>query len=61
MFILVRGELHVLDADQTFLATIPEGTVFGEETVLRHLEVRPWLSLCPVALSSVAACNCTCV
>lgn len=41
MFILVRGELHVLDTDQqTCLLKVPEGTVFGETTVLRHMEVR---------------------
>jgi len=39
LFILVRGELHVLDTDQeTFLFKIPEGAVFGESTVLRHIE-----------------------
>lgn len=41
VFILLRGELHVLDLDQqTFLFKVPEGTVFGEGTVLRHVEVR---------------------
>jgi hypothetical protein len=41
VFILVRGELHVLDTDQqTCLLKVPEGTVFGETTVLRHMEVR---------------------
>lgn len=40
VFILVRGDLHVLDTDQeTFLLKIPEGTVFGETTVLRHMDV----------------------
>lgn len=40
VFILVRGELHVLDLDQeTFLFRIPEGSMFGEATVLRHMEV----------------------
>ncbi len=40
VFILMRGELHVLDLDQeTFLFAIPEGSVFGEGSVLRHLEV----------------------
>ena len=40
VFILVRGELHILDMDQkTSLLKIPEGTVFGEATVLRHIEV----------------------
>ncbi len=44
MFILMRGDLHVLDLDQsTFLFKVPEGTVFGEGTVLRHLEVREGL------------------
>jgi hypothetical protein len=46
VFILVRGELHVLDSDQkTMLFKIPEGTVFGEGTVLKHLEVR-WDASC---------------
>jgi hypothetical protein len=41
VFILIRGELHMVDMDkETFLAKIPEGGVFGEGTVLRHLEVR---------------------
>jgi hypothetical protein len=41
VFILMRGELLQLDADKvTRLAAIPEGSVFGEGTVLRHLEVR---------------------
>ena len=41
VFILMRGELHVLDIDnETFLFKIPEGTVFGEATVLQHVEVR---------------------
>ena len=41
MFILVRGELHVLDSDQsTCMFKVSEGTVFGEATVLRHMEVR---------------------
>lgn len=40
VFILVRGELHVVESDgSTSLFRIPEGTVFGEATVLRHLEV----------------------
>lgn len=40
VFILMRGELHMVDMDkETFLAKIPEGGVFGEGTVLRHLEV----------------------
>ncbi|WIA17586.1 hypothetical protein OEZ85_014411 [Tetradesmus obliquus] len=39
VFILIRGELHMVDMDkETFLAKIPEGGVFGEGTVLRHLE-----------------------
>ncbi|KIZ07885.1 Potassium channel AKT1 [Monoraphidium neglectum] len=39
LFILVRGELNVLDTDQeSFLFKIPEGTVFGESTILRHIE-----------------------
>ncbi|GBG00035.1 voltage-gated ion channel [Raphidocelis subcapitata] len=42
VFILVRGEVHVLDADgETLLLKIPEGSVFGEETVLRHMEGFP--------------------
>ncbi|KAF8058454.1 esf2 [Scenedesmus sp. PABB004] len=41
VFILLRGELHVLDLDATTcLAKIPEGSVFGEGTVLRHMEAR---------------------
>jgi hypothetical protein len=41
VFILMRGELHMLDLDlETKLFRIPEGTVFGEGYVLRHLEVR---------------------
>jgi hypothetical protein len=41
VFILIRGELHMVDMDkETLLAKIPEGGVFGEGTVLRHLEVR---------------------
>lgn len=41
VFILVRGELHVLDSDgSTCIFRIGEGTVFGESTVLRHMEVR---------------------
>lgn len=40
MFILMRGELHMTDLDgATCLARVPEGSVFGEATVLRHLEV----------------------
>ena len=39
VFVLLRGELSVLDADQqTALFRIPEGTFFGEGTVLRALE-----------------------
>jgi hypothetical protein len=37
---LLNGDLHVMDSDQqTFLFKIPEGTVFGEGSVLRRLEV----------------------
>ncbi len=40
VYILIRGDLHMLDADQeTFMFTVPQGTVFGEGTVLRHIEV----------------------
>jgi hypothetical protein len=39
VFVLLRGDLSVLDADQqTALFRIPEGTFFGEGTVLRALE-----------------------
>lgn len=41
MFILMRGDLHAMDIDkETFLYKLPEGSVFGEGTVLRQLEVR---------------------
>lgn len=40
MFILMRGELHAMDLDkETMLYKLPEGSVFGEGTVLRQLEV----------------------
>lgn len=55
MFILMRGELHVVDLDhETFLSKIPEGGVFGEGTVLRHLEVS---ALC---LCADSKCNLLC-
>jgi hypothetical protein len=40
VFILIRGEISMLDSDGTFLFKVPEGTIFGEATVLRHLQVR---------------------
>lgn len=43
VFILMRGELQQLELDvdsTTQLSKIPEGSVFGEGTVLRQLEVR---------------------
>ena len=50
VFILVRGQLHVLDLDhETFLFKIPEGTVFGESTVLRHIEVGVQYAAWPLA------------
>lgn len=40
VFILLRGELVMLDLDQTtILFRISPGTVFGEGTVIRQLEV----------------------
>lgn len=41
MFILVRGELHVLDNNDrsSSMFKVAEGTVFGEATVLRQMEV----------------------
>jgi hypothetical protein len=40
VFVLLRGELQVMDLDQTTpLYTVGEGAVFGEEVVLRHLQV----------------------
>lgn len=36
----MRGELHAMDLDkETMLYKLPEGSVFGEGTVLRQLEV----------------------
>lgn len=41
VFILMRGELVQLDVDlATRLGSVAEGSVFGEGTVLRQLEVR---------------------
>lgn len=41
LYILVRGDLHVLKDDrQTYLFRIPEGTIFGENSVVRSMEVR---------------------
>jgi hypothetical protein len=41
IFILVRGELHVMDTNQEHAVfKVPEGTVFGEASVLKHIEVR---------------------
>ncbi|GFR43465.1 hypothetical protein Agub_g4548 [Astrephomene gubernaculifera] len=38
VFILLQGELHVLAADQgTLLYCVPEGTVFGESSILREI------------------------
>lgn len=53
VFMLLHGELHVMDADQeTFLFKIPEGTVFGEGTVLRRLEVRHRTGLAAAAVAA---------
>ncbi|GAX86342.1 hypothetical protein CEUSTIGMA_g13754.t1 [Chlamydomonas eustigma] len=39
MYILLRGEMHVLDSDRrSYLFKIPEGTVFGESGPLRKIE-----------------------
>jgi hypothetical protein len=40
VFVLLRGELQVMDLDQTTpLYSVGEGALFGEEVVLRHLQV----------------------
>lgn len=39
-YILVRGDVHVMDVDRkTPLFKIPEGTIFGEATVIKRIDV----------------------
>lgn len=60
MFILVRGEVHMLDADgETLLLKVPEGGVFGEGTVLRHMEVGGLCAAAPSPAPALAS-NCCC-
>ena len=41
LYILLRGDMHVLDTDRrSFLFKVPEGRVFGEAVALRRIEVR---------------------
>jgi len=41
VYILLRGEMHVLGMDRrSFLFKVPEGTVFGETVALRQMEVK---------------------
>ncbi len=52
LFILIRGDVYVMDDrdSQTKLVKVPEGSIFGEEGVISHLNV-----------SMTCVCVCVCV